>query len=392
MNLLLVHNSLNDSASVSGVLKHYALMAKEWIRLGHSTDFLLASAGFPQLRDLCPKAGRISSDRFFNASSYLDQTWRYFPAYGWRLLNAHLLRLPKQYDAVYASNFVIFDVYPAWIMARRQRAALVIKLQHVLHLQPKRNGFLDKLFLQTERWTARIANRRADLTMCLSEVVGADHQDLERRLGLSPSKVIQVGCGLDFSEIDATPPQKKRYDAVFLGRMHQQKGVFELPEVWARVVANMPSARLAVIGEGPHRARTQRFFEEKGLAENVVFFGGIPEKQKNTLLAASKIGISLSYEEGWGLSVTEYLAAGLPVVAYDLPVFRSIFPQQLDLVKPGDTAAVAGRLISLLQTPDRQREIGEQGRQFVRQFNYRQAADKELALIEKAVENRRTKL
>lgn len=392
MNLLLVHNSLNDSASISGVLKHYALVAREWIRLGHSTDFLLASAGFPQLTDLCPKAGRISSDRFFDASSYLDQTWRYFPAYGWRLLNAHLLRLSKQYDAVYASNFVIFDVYPAWIIARRQRAALVVKLQHVLHLQPKRRGFLDKLFLQTERWTAHIANRHADLTMCLSEVVGADYQDLERRLGLHPSKVIQAGCGLDFSEIDATPPQEKRYEAVFLGRMHQQKGVFELPEVWAQVVANLPSARLAVIGEGPHRARTQRLFEEKGLAENVVFFGGVPEKRKNALLAASKMGLSLSYEEGWGLSVTEYLAAGLPVIAYDLPVFRSVFPQQLDLVKPGDTTAVADRLISLLQNPARQKEIGEQGRRFVRQFDYRQAAGKELALIEKAVENRRKKL
>lgn len=391
MNLLLVHNSLNDSASVSGVLKHYALMAREWIRLGHSTDFLLASAGFPQLRDLCPAAGRVSSDRFFDASSYLDQTWRYFPAYGWRILNAHLLRLPKRYDAVYASNFVIFDVYPAWAIARRQRAALVIKLQHLLHLQPKRSGFLDKLFLRTERWAARIANRHADLMMCLSEVVGSDYRDLERRLGLAPSKVIQAGCGLDFSEIDATLPQEKRYDAVFLGRMHQQKGVLELPEVWAHVVANMPSARLAVIGEGPHRARTQRLFEEKGLAKNVVFFGGVPEKQKNTLLAASKIGLSLSYEEGWGLSVTEYLAAGLPVVAYDLPVFCSVFPQQLELVKPGDAIAAADRLIGLLQNPARQREIGEQGRRFVRQFDYRQAAGKELALIEKAVEKRRKK-
>ena len=392
MNLLLVHHSLNDSASVSGVLKHYALMAREWIRLGHSTDFLLASAGFPQLMDLCPAAGRVSSDRFFDASSYLDQTWRYFPAYGWRMLNAHLLRLPKRYDAVYASNFVIFDVYPAWAIARRQRAALAIKLQHLLHLQPKRSGFLDKLFLRTERWAARIANRHADLMMCLSEVVGSDYRDLERRLGLAPSKVIQAGCGLDFSEIDATLPQEKRYDAVFLGRMHQQKGVLELPEVWADVVAKMPSARLAVIGEGPHRARTQRLFEEKGLAENAVFFGGVPEKRKNTLLAASKIGLSLSYEEGWGLSVTEYLAAGLPVVAYDLPVFRSVFPQQLELVKPGDAIAAADRLIGLLQNPARQQEIGEQGRRFVRRFDYRQAAGKELALIEKAVENRRKKL
>ncbi len=391
MNILLAHNSLNDSTSVSGVLKHYALVAREWIACGHPTDFLVASAGFPQLMDLCPEAGRVSSDQFFNASSYLDQTWRYFPAYGWRLLNSHLLRLPRRYDAVYASNFVIFDVYAARVIARRQRAALVVKLQHVLHSQPKRGSLFDWLFLRTERWAARLANRHADLVMCLSDVVGTDYRNLERDLGLEPSEVAQVGCGLDFSEMDAMPETEKRYEVVFLSRMHEQKGVLELPEVWARVIVAEPAALLAVIGEGPHRAKTQRLFEEKGLGGNVVFAGGVPEKQKNALLAASKIGLSLSYEEGWGLSVTEYLAAGLPVVAYDLPVFRSIFPQQLELVKLGDRAAAASRLITWIRNPARQREIGEQGRRFVRRFDYRAVARKELDLMEQAVAARKSR-
>ncbi len=382
MNILLVHNSLNDSTSVSGVLKHYALVAKGWIEQGHTTDFLVATAGFPQVADLCPVAGKVSSDRWFNASSYIEQTWRYFPAYGWRLLNAHVQRFERKYDIVYASNFLIFEVYPAWVIARRHRARFVVKAQHVLHAQPKRESVFDRLFLATERMAAKIANRHADLIMCLSDVVGRDYRALEEDLGLPTSNVITVGCGLDFADIDATPQVSKEYDVVFLGRMHEQKGVFELPDVWRRVNRQCPEARLLVIGEGPHRPDTQKLIDEAGLSGTVTFAGGVPEKEKNRLLAASSIGLSLSYEEGWGLSVTEYLAAGLPVAAYDLPVFQSEFEGHLTLHTRGDQDAVAQTLVDWLLNPTVAEQVGKKGREFVHRFDYRTVAQEELDLME----------
>ena len=387
MNILLVHNSLNDSTSVSGVLKHYALVAKEWIAQGHETDFLVASAGFPQVMDLCPEAGRVSSDRWFNASAYIEQTWRYFPAYGWRLVSAHFQRFSKRYDVVYASNFLIFEVYPAWIIARRHRARFVVKLQHVLHSQPKRHGLFDRLFLRAERFATRIANRHADLMMCLSNVVGQDYRKLELGMGFEPSQVTTVGCGLNFEDVDATPSMERKYQVVFLGRMHEQKGVFELPSVWKQVLDSCPEAHLLVIGEGPHRPETQKRFLELGIGENATFVGGVPEKEKNRLLASSRIGLSLSYEEGWGLSVTEYLAAGLPVVAYDLPVFQSEFEGHLELWDRGDTDAIAKALIRWIQDPVECEKKGELGRQFVRRFDYRTVAHEELDLMYGVVES-----
>ena len=46
MRLLLVHNILNDSTSISGVLREYVNMAHEWRALGHTVDFLVARAAF----------------------------------------------------------------------------------------------------------------------------------------------------------------------------------------------------------------------------------------------------------------------------------------------------------------------------------------------------------
>src|SRR5438045_1945620 len=125
MRILIVHNTLNDSRSVSGVLRHYGWMANEWSAAGHQTDFVAARCGFPQLRELAPHSKLFSSDNFFDATCYLSQTWRYFPAYAWRMASAHWLRVPRRYDIIYASTQLIVEVYAAMTLARRQKAKLV---------------------------------------------------------------------------------------------------------------------------------------------------------------------------------------------------------------------------------------------------------------------------
>jgi glycosyltransferase involved in cell wall biosynthesis len=385
MNILVVHNSLMDSKSVSGVLKHYAFMASEWIAAGHPTDFLVARAGFPQFQSLTPQAGLVSSDNLFDATRYLAQTSRYFPAYAWRCATAHFVRLPRRYDVVYASGQFIVDIYCARVIARRLGVPWVAKIQHVLHSQPKRQGLINRLFLDTEKLAAKWMNRHAARVMCLSGVVARDYRALEESLGLTPANTDVIGCGIDVEAIRSVPAAEPEYDVVFLGRMHEQKGVFELPKVWQQVLAKRPQAKLLVIGEGPHRRQTEAMFAELGMDSGVTFTGGIEERHKNELLARCRVGLSLSYEEGWGLSVTEFLASGLPVVAYDLPVFADVFPDRLETVKPGDTTMAAQAILALLDDEERRQARGAAGKEFVRKYDYRHVAPDELRVLEAAV-------
>ncbi len=381
MRILIVHNSLNDSTSMSGVLKHYLLMARAWQAMGHRVDFLVARAGFPQIQSVTPSSALVCSDRIFDATNYLASTWRYFPAFGWRMATCHWTRLPCDYEVVYASNFLIFEVYPAWVLARRCGARLVVKIQHLLHSQTERRGLFDRLFLVSERWSVRLANRCADLMMCLSEPVSRDYDDVVHAVGLPKRPMHTVGCGLDYSEIDAVPTQEKRYDIVFLGRMHEQKGVFDLSRVWSILLEQRPEASLLVIGEGPQRAAMMEQFRECGLEKRVTFTGGVGEGRKNTLLKQSRVGLSLSFEEGWGLSVTEFLAAGLPVVAYDLPVLREVFGRHVDFVPMRDCEAMASLLVEWISDPERRSLQGRLNASFVRAFDYRTVADQEMKLI-----------
>ena len=68
MRILLIHNTLNDSTSISGVLREYVNHARVWREAGHEVDFLVARAAFKRLRELAPDCGCISSDNIFDAS------------------------------------------------------------------------------------------------------------------------------------------------------------------------------------------------------------------------------------------------------------------------------------------------------------------------------------
>jgi glycosyltransferase involved in cell wall biosynthesis len=94
--------------------------------------------------------------------------------------------------------------------------------------------------------------------------------------------------------------------------------------------------------------------------------------------------LSLSREEGWGLSVNEFLAAGLPVVAMEVPVFRSVFPGQLDLVPQKDIPATATRVLHWLEHPQEARQRGMAGREFVQRYDHRRVAADEIGILSAA--------
>lgn len=233
-------------------------------------------------------------------------------------------------------------------------------------------------------------NRFARLIITGTAFVERDFHALERRLGLTPHRNTQpYGYGVDLAQMPLAWDFPQEYDVVHLGRLHEHKGVFDMPHVWKNVIEKKPNAKLLVIGEGPHRSRTQSLFSELGLAHTVTFTGGIPEKQKNDLICRARIGLSLSYEEGWGLSINEFLAAGLPVVAYGLPIFDTVFPGQLTKVPVGDKEATARSILELIDDPARQREQGLRGRGFVQRYDFRNVAKQELAALEAIFHNTR---
>ncbi len=394
MRCLIIYNSALEPHSVSGVLRYFADIVPCWIADGHEIDFLTARAAFPLYQEFFPRSRLLSSDSLFKFDHNMRQTWRYLPAFAWRMATSRFTHLPVRYDAVLACAQFVYEVDPARAIARRCQAALAVKIHHLLFSQRQTTGVFDRLHIWSERLTARWLNREADLILTSTPLVARHFAELETSLGLTPSPTLPTGYGVDLEALPCRTHGVRNcdYDAVILGRIHEAKGVFDIPAVWQAVRRVRPSARLLIIGEGPHREELCRRLEAAGIGPSsgaTTFTGGISDAEKNRWLPGCAIGLSLSREEGWGLSVTEFLAVGLPVVAMEVPVFREVFPGQLDLVPRGDTTSMARRILHWIEHPEMAQAQAKAGREFICRYDHREVARREMAALEAAVARRR---
>ncbi|UCE29266.1 MAG: glycosyltransferase family 4 protein, partial [Candidatus Bathyarchaeota archaeon] len=93
--------------------------------------------------------------------------------------------------------------------------------------------------------------------------------------------------------------------------------------------------------------------------------------------------------EGWGIAIAEAMACGLPVVVYELPIYKEIFNSKLVTVTPGDVDGMSKQVLFLLQNHEVSRKIGEDGKRFVERYDWQKIADEEMKLILSMNKNRK---
>jgi glycosyltransferase involved in cell wall biosynthesis len=168
---------------------------------------------------------------------------------------------------------------------------------------------------------------------------------------------------------------------LFIGRLVPYKGI----EVLLEAMAQVPGARLVLVGDGPLAGSLRRLVSARGLDSRVELAGRVPRNRLLDLMATARglVLPSLDSSETFGLVQLEAMAAGLPVIASDLPTgIRQVgVPGRTCLLTPpGDAQALAARLQHLLAEPDQARSMGEAGRErflahFTRQHMITQLAD-----------------
>lgn len=187
--------------------------------------------------------------------------------------------------------------------------------------------------------------------ICVSRAVAAD---VEAGWGFTPT-VIPNGVDASRFAAAAGPSgaharaawRERLGDYVLaLGGIEPRKGSIDLLEAFALLRRRRPELRL-VFGGGetlfdyrPYRAEFEARVEALGLEP--VVLGVIDEQELAPLVAASAALAFVSTKEGFGLAAMEALAAGVPVVARDLPVLREVFGATVDYA--GEPAGIAAAL------------------------------------------------
>ncbi len=140
--------------------------------------------------------------------------------------------------------------------------------------------------------------------------------------------------------------------AVMVATLEDHKDHATLLRAVPRVLAGRPDFRLSLVGGGSLRAEMERLAGELNLGDAVRFEGtctDVPER----LGAADLFVLSTTPLEGLGSVLLEALAAGLPVVATDVPACREtlVGGRWGDLVPPHDPAALADAILARLNAP-----------------------------------------
>ena len=351
------------------------------------------AAGWETLQLTSPKQGpsdQISEElngfRYFRtpvARSSLDQ---------WPALNAYgvMRRLRRRLDEVIVSerpdllhaHSPVLNALPAISAGRRHALPVVYEMRAnwedaaVDHGTAKAGGLRYKL----SRWLETRALQRADAVTTICDGL---RRDIVSR-GVSSEKVTVIPNAVALEPFDAESSADPDFAANlvgngrpilgFIGSFYAYEGLDVLIDAMARLVADLPQARLVLVGGGPAETKLRQRAEALGLETSIIFTGRVPHDQVNhyyelfDLLVYPRHSIRLT-EMVTPLKPLEAMAKRQLIVASDVGGHRELIRDGETgfLFPPGDPQALTNLILSLQESPDRLTEIRRAGRRFVEQ-------------------------
>ncbi|HEY3230255.1 MAG TPA: glycosyltransferase [Roseiflexaceae bacterium] len=182
-----------------------------------------------------------------------------------------------------------------------------------------------------------------------------------------------VAVDPDHQPSDNRQPTTDNGLLLFVGRLRYYKGLHVLLDALPLV-----PARLLIGGSGPERERLEARSEALGVAGRVQFLGDIPDDDLPALYHAADVFVLPAHlrAEALGLSQIEALASGVACVSTELGTGTSYANRHGEtglVVPPGDPAALAQAINTLLADPELRRRMGVAGRRRVAELFTREA-------------------
>jgi glycosyltransferase involved in cell wall biosynthesis len=180
---------------------------------------------------------------------------------------------------------------------------------------------------------------------------------LTEKFGEGPERIAVIPNGIDLSPFPARPPAEKVRRILedtlcigFVGRLHQQKEPLKFLQIARNLLKDGQAARFLLVGDGPLRSGVEEFIARHGLHKDIIMtgfrndVGAILIEEIDLLLAPSR-------REGLPVTGLEALAAGVPVLASDVPGWDYVIQDGSTgyLVPGGSVEGFTGRCLELLR-------------------------------------------
>jgi glycosyltransferase involved in cell wall biosynthesis len=169
---------------------------------------------------------------------------------------------------------------------------------------------------------------------------------------------------------------------LFVGRLIPRKGLNFLMEAAKSVVKESKETLFVVVGEGPLKRYLISYSKNKGLSDNFVFLGDVPDDILPTLYNCADVFTLPSVQEGQGLTLLEAQATAKPVVAFNVGgVNEIVMDKETGLLVKPDSNELANAILNLLSNKSLREKMGRSGREFVcKNFSWEICARKMLQI------------
>lgn len=232
----------------------------------------------------------------------------------------------------------------------------------------KGNRLVHWALVRCEQLSCRLADR----------VIATNHsyRAVEMQRGrVPPERISVVRNGPELDRLRLTPPDpalRARAKTIigYVGDMAVHDGVDYLLRALKHLVRDLGRADFlcAIIGRGDAWTGLQRLAAELELDPHVWFPGWVSDAQLRRYLSTADICVDPDPSNPFTdrssmVKMTEYMAFGKPIVAFDLPEHRVTAQEAALYARPNDELDFARQLARLMDDPKRRREMGRIGRQ-----------------------------
>ena len=290
---------------------------------------------------------------------------------------------PDPRDVLICSSFTFANTIPFSRLARRHPPE---NLYYWIHMPEPRlfYGFEGRLSIPSLKRIVYILQQRLFrfLVRPGATIITPNPIHVPRLTTLLPKNTVYAVKKFGGAEVPPLENWKKEYDLAWMGRFHEQKGIFDILAVAEWVKGTHPDLRVLVIGGG-NPTLESKFREEiqrRGLESCVDWKGFITGDERFSLLQRARVFLMPSTFESFGLVILEAMKCGLPVVAYDLPVYH-VFDRGMVTVPVGDTWQMATHVKRLLGVETAYSILRGDALDFASRFSWAKTGDEILSLV-----------
>lgn len=225
-------------------------------------------------------------------------------------------------------------------------------------------------------------------------------------LGARPSRVKPLLMPVDTALFRPAPPERELRQKwalgdddpvlLFIGTLFEFSGLDVLLRHFPQVLAEFPTAKLLIVGDGPQRTRLESLITELGLTGRVIITGFEPYQMMPRYINLASICINSflvteATRDIFPGKIVQYLACGKAVIATALPGMLAVISgEEQGVVYIRSTDAMAQEMVRLLKSRERRQQLERASLRYVGQaHSYSKIAAQLEARLEEAIRGKR---